>query len=320
MAATTLRAQWTLPPEQQVLSSEESPFTLDRVARELTVVMSTSVGDFTPSTDKVLAALESLQSNIALRWCRKVLVFDAVPTKGELAIMKQDRRAYVEDLRGPKWEKLWLEKYDAYQEYCETMRELKEASHPALFNTEFVFLGAFGHLLGTVRSAFNNLDTPYVLVTQHDLRLAPLFVAADVQHVLKTLASGSARYVVLNRDVNSGSRTKGYFRMCPEQSIAAPSGGAQFTAVAGFSDQAHFVEAAWYRREVLAAIPSERRLTCMEHILHDPWKESQSFMLTFLYGGRDDGPFVYDLVHGVEVRGPDGTMGIPAMPDRSAPA
>ena len=31
-------------------------------------------------------------------------------------------------------------------------------------------------------------------------------------------------------------------------------------------------EAQWYRQAVIDAIPLERRLTCMEHVLHEPWK------------------------------------------------
>mmetsp|Transcript_68350 Transcript_68350/g.183967 ORF Transcript_68350/g.183967 Transcript_68350/m.183967 type:complete len:209 (-) Transcript_68350:98-724(-) len=158
---------------------------------------------------------------------------------------------------------------------------------------------------------------------RHDLRLAARFVAADVQNILDVLQQEVARYVVLNRDVNSGPRTKTYFDMRSEQSWEdtgkAPA-GIRLTGMAGFSDQAHFAEADWYRREVVHAIPPERQLTCMEHVLHDIWKQDPEWRRTFLYGGPDDGPFVYDLVHGVQVRGLSGQLvGMKAMPERAVP-
>jgi len=319
-----LQGKWSLPPEQRVLRPDETPFNLDRVARELTVIMSTSVGDFTPSTDKVVTALDSLQANIALRWCRKILVFDQVPSVQELEILRRsDERRYREDMKGPKWEKMWNDKREVYGDYCQRLRDMKENNHPALFNVELIFLQGFGHLLGTVHRALEAVTTEYIFITQHDLRLAPRFVAADVQNVLDVLQQGVARYVLLNRDVNSGPRTKTYFDMCPEQSwedTGKASAGIRLTGMAGFSDQAHFAEADWYRREVVHAIPPERQLTCMEHVLHDIWKQDSEWRRTFLYGGPDDGPYVYDLVHGVQVRGLSGQLvGIKAMPERAVP-
>lgn len=315
---------WSLPPEQRVLCADETSFGLQRVASELTVVMSTSVGDFTPSTDTIVTALESLQANIALRWCRKLLVFDCVPSSRELQALKQDKKAYHEDLKGQKWEKMWNEKREAYAEYCKALRAMKEAEHPALFGVELLFLGKFGHLLGTVKLALQNLTTPFVFITQHDLRLATRIAAADVQSILEALHSGQARYIVLNRDVNSGQRTQAYFRMLREFSVkdAGKRGaGSNLTGIAGFSDQAHFADAAWYRQEVLGTIPPERQLTCMEHVLHERWKHDQEWRGTFLYGDFRDGPFVYDLVHGVQVIDPEGkVVGIQAMPNRPAPS
>ena len=67
------------------------------------------------------------------------------------------------------------------------------------------------------------------------------------------------------------------------------------------SDQTHFVEAEWYRKEVIASIPREKQLTCMEHLLHDQWKESPERLLTILYGGVQKDSFVFDLIYGSQV-------------------
>jgi len=232
--------------------------------------------------------------------------------------MKLEKKRYIEVVRGHKWEQMWNEKRDGYDEFCASLRAMKENNHPALFNVSFMFLRDFGHLFGTVKQAFESVSTPYVLVTQHDLRLADRFVAADVQNVLEALYEGGAQYILLNRDVNSGSRTGRYFEMLPDKCLQA----ARFslTACAGFSDQAHFVDATWYRREVIDQIRPEQQLTCMEHVLHERWKVDPEWRRTFLYGGPEDGPFVYDLVHGAQVVDSGGRLvGLRPMPDRAVP-
>ena len=103
-------------------------------------------------------------------------------------------------------------------------------------------------------------------------------MAADVQVILEALNAGLAKYVLLNRETNSSVRTKVYFRPPPERDVhldvpKTPS-SLHKTAMQGFSDQTHFVDAEWNRKEVVASIPREKQLTCMEHLLHDRWKES----------------------------------------------
>jgi len=204
---------------------------------------------------------------------------------------------------------------------------MKANGHPLLFNVEFLHLQRFGHLFGTVKQAFEYVKTKFVFVTQHDLRLCGNFVAADVQNILDMLYNREdekslANYIVLNRDVNSAVRTRTYFRLQPERSIHLPDkrpSGFSLTGMAGFSDQAHFAVAEWYRQEVIAAIPPDQHLTCMEHILHEQWKESQEWRQTFLYGGMDEGPFVLDLIYGTQVYDVEGRLTkLPPPPSRPA--
>jgi len=320
------KAMWRLPPKQRVLQVGETDFDLRAVARQLTVVISTSVGDFTPSTTPVMAVLEGLQANLGFHWCRKVLVFDAVPTPAEMLQMRSDANTFRDIVRGGKWIRMWNDKRCAYKEYCETLRSMKQANHPALFNVELVFLEEFGHLLGTVRSALALVTTPYVFITQHDLSLAARFVAADVQRVLDALKSGVANYILLNRDVNSSARTSAYLDFHKENSVGgdAPihedSSSIVLTAISGFSDQAHFARTDWYRTEVLDGIAElldgREQRTCMEHVLHEPWKK-RGCTGTFLFGASSDGPFVFDCVHGMQVLDRHGRMtGLPSMPSR----
>lgn len=311
--------EWALPPPQKVLSADEALFDLESLASNLTVVMSTSVGEFTPATDRLIAALESVQANLALRWCKKLLVFDKVPSKDQIDAMKTDRGYYREVVRGAKWEKMWNEKREDYDVYCDSVRKLHENNHPALFRTELIFLEDFGHLQGTVQRAFKDVDTAYTFVTQHDLRLGGKFEAADVQSVVEALHRGYASYILLNRDVNSAPRTRVYFNMDLDAPLPDLPLGLHLTPVAGFSDQAHFVDSEWYRQEVLGAIPVGSERTCMEHVLHDSFKKC-SDKGTFLFGGLGDGPYVYDLIHGITIVNPEGRLqGVPSMPVRQIP-
>ena len=52
-------------PSAFVSSKDDVELTLDDVAVDLTIVITTSVGEFTPSTDIVITALRSLQDNLA---------------------------------------------------------------------------------------------------------------------------------------------------------------------------------------------------------------------------------------------------------------
>ena len=84
--------------------------------------------------------------------------------------------------------------------------------------------------------------------------------------------------------------------------------GLHLTAMEGISDQTHFVDAEWYLKEVIASIPREKQLTCVEHLSHDPWKESPERLLTILYGGVQEDSFVFELICGSQVNDVQGHL------------
>eukprot|EP00746_Dinoflagellata_sp_MGD_P006205 gnl/MRDRNA2_/MRDRNA2_112079_c0_seq1.p1 gnl/MRDRNA2_/MRDRNA2_112079_c0~~gnl/MRDRNA2_/MRDRNA2_112079_c0_seq1.p1 ORF type:complete len:392 (-),score=67.71 gnl/MRDRNA2_/MRDRNA2_112079_c0_seq1:55-1230(-) len=319
IASTQGNTSWSLPPAQRSLEVDQTNFTLHRVAKELTIIVSTSVGEWTPSTKTVVEALESIQRNVAFHHCRKLLVFDSVPTQDEMDAMKVDQKLWRDVVRGHKWQAMWNRKRQDYQEYCEKLKQMKTEGHPALYKVDLVFLKRFGHLFGTVKEAFSHVKTRFVFLHQHDLRLNGTFVAADVQNVLDQIHHGKAKYVVLNRDANNAVRCKTYFDMVPSEDIndkQSASNGFAMTAMAGYSDQSHFAETDWYRRHVIDAIVDKP--TCMEHVLHDPWKKAEEFKGTFLYGGPNEGPYVLDLIHGVQVEAEGRMVHLPPQPARRA--
>ena len=122
-----------------MLKTEETRFDLHAVAQELTIVMCTSATRHTLSVEALVAALESLETNLALRWCRKELVFDKV-------------------CRGGKWEQMWNDGRESYDEYKTALQSMKDDDHPALHNRELVLLEEFGHLFGTVKRGFSHVQ------------------------------------------------------------------------------------------------------------------------------------------------------------------
>ena len=315
------RCIYKMPPAQTWLCKEDSEFTLNRIARELTVVVSTSVADFTPSVDPILKTLQSIQDNLALHWCEKYVVFDKVPLPDEIAAMQRDRDIYDNGVRGYKWSRMWGDKAEAYKIFGDELVYLKQRMHPALHKVNLVFLEEFGHLFGTVNAAFTLLSSPYVFVTQHDLEVTSAFKPSDVQLLLSALRKGVANYVLLNRDCNSSPRTARYFDFLPELSVgrANSSFPCDMTAILGFSDQAHFATVAWYKEEVLRAVVEnavggEDRV-CMEHILHERFK-AEPFRRTYLYGRMDASPFIRDNVHGTWLLVDGHHQRFPSMPTR----
>ena len=71
LSGNTQQGLWYLLPKQDVLTREEDDveLTLDDVAVDLTIVITTSVGEFTTSADIVITALRSLQDNLAWLIC-----------------------------------------------------------------------------------------------------------------------------------------------------------------------------------------------------------------------------------------------------------
>ena len=122
-------------------------------------------------------------------------------------------------------------------------------------------------------------------------------MAADAQLILETLNAGLAKFVLLNRDTNSSVRTKADFRLTPERDVhldapKTPS-GLHLTAMEGISDQTHFVDAEWYRKDVIASIPREKQLTCMEALVARPVEGKPREPTDYLLRWRAGGPLSF---------------------------
>lgn len=117
----------------------------DTTANMVTVVISTSPFKSMPDTKFLEESMSSLFRSSVLAKSKKIIVFDGLPPQ-DFAKKKN---------------------YDAYKQRVQRLTE----NDPYFKNTELVFMDHWGHLSGTLKEAMNHIDTPFIFVHQHDLKL-----------------------------------------------------------------------------------------------------------------------------------------------------
>jgi len=285
--------------------------TANLVGDLLTIIVSTSPAEHHCDTKVLLRVLQSLQDNEALAPCRKLVVFDAMPSEA-------DHRTAAEEGELVETGKRWVpqesqrlaEKYLRYQSAVE---EAVRSGDPAMARAEILAMPRWGHLVGTVRHALERVTTPFVFLHQHDLLLSEDFTKLHAVGILRALAERTANYVVLNRDVNFSHRSTDYFQAAPDRvdtwrsfvrqhTLRLDDGGEgmPLTPFIGYSDQTHFARASWVRDRVLQMVGS--RKCCMEFAVYEvlllAWLRdpARRWERTYMLGGMLDGPFIYDMV------------------------
>jgi len=251
------------------------------------VIVATSVAPWTPDLTPLRVTLESLAR---LDAAETVVVADALPAPGEAETL--------DDLDGGKWRDAWAGQRDAYDAYLEKAAALCAARPRTTLDRR----PSFGHLAGSVRAGLDGLaDDAVVFVTQHDLRLCAAPPAARVAAALRDKES-PVDYVLLDRDADGSPRFAHWFGDAPR------ADGWLRDLRGGFSDQAHFATAGWYRRHVLPAVGDAK--TCMEHVLHAaPVGAGGAPKLSGGTYALAGGPHVLDLVHGTVTDRPDAHCG-----------
>ena len=86
----------------------------------------------------------------------QLLVFDKVTSREEIDRMRRAPKK-------PTTTQMWNDGRESYDEYKAALPSRKDDDHPALQNTELVFLKEFGHLFETRRRSFSHVQTRYVL-------------------------------------------------------------------------------------------------------------------------------------------------------------
>lgn len=296
------------PAEEPWLSEDLGDVTATAlVAKTLTLIISTSPAEHHCNVGLMLQVMRSLQANPALHLCRKLIVFDAMP--GDADRQSAQAEGNLAD-SGERWvphgnDKLAI----AYDAYKKALKQACDQGDPAMHEVELLFMPKWGHLVGTVRYAMENLSTPYVLLHQHDLLLSNNFTSSHVVSILQMLAQRKANYVLLNRDVNFVRRSTQYFQAAPHRPDLwrvfwrkhhLELENLEHTALTpfvGYSDQTHLARTQWVKDCVLRRV-GERKC-CMEFTLHETlllaWlHQKDKWEKTFMLGGMDDGPYIYD--------------------------
>eukprot|EP00613_Pedinella_sp_CCMP2098_P040863 CAMPEP_0171779716 /NCGR_PEP_ID=MMETSP0991-20121206/59174_1 /TAXON_ID=483369 /ORGANISM="non described non described, Strain CCMP2098" /LENGTH=335 /DNA_ID=CAMNT_0012386937 /DNA_START=64 /DNA_END=1072 /DNA_ORIENTATION=+ len=176
------------------------------------IIISTSIADWTPSIAHLGACLRSIEECEALKGASILVVADCIPSAAEVAALPEVDAA--------KWAPLWHSKRASYDEYL----SLVEAQIEALGRVRLVRLEQFGHLVGTVRRGIDESGASsddVVLIMQHDLALAsPSRLSQQVKAVTATLRDPQSpvQYVLLNRDCNDAPRSVSWLR--PEPVVA----------------------------------------------------------------------------------------------------
>lgn len=259
--------------------------------QSVTVVISSSASRL-PAEEQAAHTLQVLRSISAcppLTHARKILVFDALPTPAEASQLNEDDAT--------KWREAWG-RPEEYRRYVQILDREHAAGGVCWAGVERLKLDKHAHLAGTVRAALDMVDTPLVLISQHDLVILWEELHTVWEGVHTALCQGIANYVLLDRDSHNTVRPSSYFHF--ESSLDRQVSECKLTAVVGYSDQTHFARTEWCRA-VLGRIPSDRK-TCMEHVLHaqmrEQWAAGGEHERSFVCGHMDDLPMVRDLVHG----------------------
>lgn len=278
---------------------------VELIGRLLTIVVSTSPAEHHCNVELLLQVLESLHTNEALRHCRIIVVFDAMPPE-----TAKDDGTVAESGQGwvPQGNQRLVE---AYEHYKNTMEKIARRGDTLMNQVQLLLMPEWGHLVGTVRHALQHISTPFVFLHQHDLLLSKNFMPNHVVGILQALAQQKANYVILNRDVNFAGRATQYFQAAPHRPdlwrVFMRHQGLHLDddkktplmPFIGYSDQSHLARTSWIRNHVLPLV-GERKC-CMEFAVHEifvlAWLHDPSqWEKTYMLGGMDDGPFIYDTV------------------------
>ncbi len=240
----------------------------ETVSKLITVITGTSYIHTHPDTKHIRPAQESLYRIPAFALCKKLIAFDGI----------------YPQYRGTKEE-------DLYEQYKLNVMLLTDTD-PYFTNTECVFCPWWMHLSGALRTAMDYVETPFVFVHQHDLRLQKDF---DLNGVIATMvANPNIKYVNLWSGINSESE---WYNWPLDQVIEGP----HFVPLCrsfGWSDQCHIARADYYREFVLP----QCHYCFMEAVLNRAIKDSANELGrdeghkpfgAYLYGDLSDGNYIY---------------------------
>jgi hypothetical protein len=239
----------------------------DTVAKLITVITTTNPIPSIPDVKHLYSCQKSLSSIPALAKCKKIIVFDGIQPNYESR--KED-----------------------YDEYKKRVTRLVKKD-PYFSNTRLVFCPSWAHLSGAIQKAFRYVNTPYVLIQQHDFTIIKNF---DINGIVATLAANPyVKHVKLEYNpTNAHAR----WWNGPVDGVVDGTHFVPLTRIFGWSDVTHVTTAEYYKNFVLPQCDHG----FMEHFLHPAFqRDIEKFGLTFaqqiygtyLYGDIQDGGYIY---------------------------
>jgi hypothetical protein len=204
--------------------------------RKVTIITTTSAIPSNPSTEMIEEAQATWLQVPALRKCKKIIVFDGVPTP-------QRYRSLA---------------YELFIKNCEKLVE----DDPNFAHTKLVINTEHRHLANSLRTAIYLVDTPYVLVHQHDFCLSKPF---DFFNLVRSMdRNPGLKMIRFNKFSNLANYWDGPIDDYIEGGALIP-----LMRTFGWSDNDHFARTDYYTNFVL---PKVTWNGAMEWFLHDPAK------------------------------------------------
>lgn len=232
------------------------------VSSLLTVVIAASPVPSHPSTALVSETLESLKNCGIDPLTRVIIAHDAMPP------FRRDNDDRL-----------------AYEKYLAQLR-IQLAGRP---NIQVLCRSRWGHLNGNLRSAMQLVDTPFVLVVQHDfpfvrtIDIAALLSAMEQRSGIRHIKFSKRDHTASGWDANTSERLE-YLQ---EIAVPTPSGEVRLVRTLGWSDNNHLCRAGYYR-DIIFPIAGGLKLGPEEII--DPLVSAQTHDVfgTYIFGGLDD--------------------------------
>ncbi len=231
------------------------------LADKLTIITTTSPVPSNPDTTMIKKCLESYLQVPSLRGCKMIIVFDGVP-------MQQSYRTL------------------AYELFIQNVQKMV-AENPAFANTRLVINREHKHLANSLREAIKIVDTPYILVHQHDFALIRPF---DAVNLIKSMdRNPHLKMVRFNKWANIANWWDGQVDAYIEGGALVP-----LTRTFGWSDNDHIARLDYYTDFVL---PKVTWNGAMEWFLHDQEKIIKNHLEygTYLYGAPGEASYLDHL-------------------------
>jgi len=228
---------------------------------KVTFITTTSPIPSNPSTEMLEETQKTWLRVPALRKCKKIIVFDGVAPPQRYRSL-------------------------AYAVFIKNCQKLIE-ENPHFAHTKLVINQKYKYIANSLREAIKQVDTPYVLVHQHDFCLNKPF---DFFNLVRSMdRNAHLKMIRFNKFSNLPNHWDGQIDDHIEGGALVP-----LMRTFGWSDNDHFARTDYYTGFVLPRVTWDG---AMEWFLHDveDIKANHKNYGCYLYGHYNEGPYLYHI-------------------------